>query len=229
MTLPLLISVPHAGRWIPPEVESLVVLAEQDVIDDADAGAEEIYWPLEKRVQAFVTTKVARAVVDMNRSEENRTKDGVVKTHTSYDVPVYREPPTEAAVLRLLENYYRPYHDQLTRMADGVRLGLDCHTMAAVGPPVAPDPGVERPWICLSNADGTCPEKWINSLARCLETAFEHEVSINQPFRGGFIVRSHAREMPWMQLELSRAPFLSNAEKSECVLKALTDWCESGP
>ena len=47
-------------------------------------------------------------------------------------------------------------------------------------------------------------------------------MTINDPFRGGFITRSHAAEMPWVQLEMSRAPFASNAEKRQRMLRALT-------
>jgi hypothetical protein len=62
-------------------------------------------------------------------------------------------------------------------------------------------------------------------MAQCFERAFETEVAINDPFRGGYIIRAHARQLPWIQVELSRAPFLINAEKRERVLAALTEWC----
>ena len=80
MTLPFLVSVPHAGLSVPPEVEGLCILEEQDIIEDGDEGAAEIYYPLKDQVTAFVFTDIARAIVDMNRREDDRTKDGVVKT-----------------------------------------------------------------------------------------------------------------------------------------------------
>jgi formiminoglutamase len=224
MKLPLLLSVPHAGLLIPDEVKELVTLSEQDIIEDGDKGAAEIYWPLEREVAAFVTTKVARAIVDMNRAEDDRRQDGIVKTHTCWNVPVYGEPLSEELVQILLERYYRPYHAKLSNFPNGIKLGIDCHTMAAEGPPVGPDPGKTRPEICLSNADRTCPQDWLESLAECFGEAFESEVSINDPFKGGYIIRSHASELPWVQLELSRAPFLSNREKSERVIEALRQW-----
>jgi N-formylglutamate amidohydrolase len=49
-------------------------------------------------------------------------------------------------------------------------------------------------------------------------------VTLNEPFRGGYITRHHASEMPWLQLELSRAPFATNAEKRGAVLEALGRW-----
>ena len=224
MTMPLLLSVPHAGLAIPPEVQDLCILSEKEIIEDGDEGAAEIYLPLEKEVSALVTTVIARAIVDMNRTEDDRGKDGVVKTHTCWDVQIYREPLSEIIIAELMEAFYRPYHSSLTQHAKHVTCGIDCHTMAAQGPPVGPDKGKERPAICISNADGTCPEEWITSLADCLKQAFEKEVSINHPFKGGYIVRSHAIELPWIQLELSRAPYFSNEEKNFRVLEALKNW-----
>lgn len=226
MTLPLLLSVPHAGLLVPHEVKELVILSKDEIIKDGDEGAAEIYWPLEKEVAAFVKTDAARAVVDMNRARDDRRKDGVVKSHTCWNVPVYREFPAEELIDILLEKYYKPYHSRLSRFPQGIRLGVDCHTMAAEGPPVGPDPGEARPAICLSNADGTCPQEWLESLAECFTETFEMEPSLNHPFNGGYIIRAHAIELPWVQLELSRAPFLTNPEKSNRVLEALGRWCQ---
>lgn len=225
-TLPLLISVPHAGLSVPPEVETIFRLTHAQVVADGDEGAAEIYAVLRPNVQRFVTTSVARAVVDLNRAPDDRRLDGVIKTHTCWMEPVYLEAPDEATVARLLARYHAPYHESLTRLADsGVIAGIDCHTMAEFAPPVAPKPGEKRPWVCLSNGDGaTCPGGWFERLGECLADAFDGNVSLNDPFKGGYIVRSHASEMPWIQLELSRADFMENVEKGERVLRALRIW-----
>ncbi|MFH1723498.1 MAG: N-formylglutamate amidohydrolase, partial [Elusimicrobiota bacterium] len=119
-----------------------------------------------------------------------------------------------------------PYHRRLSALAARVRMGFDCHTMAAVGPPVGPDPGRERQAVCLSDGDGACPREWIDSAARIFRRHFPEGVSVNSPFKGGHIVRSHAREIPWMQIELSRDPYVSSEEKGRRVLAALEQWCE---
>jgi formiminoglutamase len=170
---------------------------------------------------------VARAIVDLNRPETDRGADGVVKTHTCWGVAVYREFPPADVIERLLDRYYRPYHAKLgTLSCDAIVLGVDCHTMAAVGPPLAADAGRTRPHVCLSDADGTTlPTGWIERFLDCFRDAFGDDVRVNQPFRGGHITRQHARQRPWVQVELSRAPFLSNREKRERVLQALTRFC----
>lgn len=226
LPLPLLISVPHAGLDIPAEVAPISALTAEEIAHDGDEGARAIY-AIESDVAAFATTGVARAFVDVNRAEDDRRKDGVVKTHTCWDVPVYRTVLSEALVQELLMKYHQPFHQRLSQLASPtLRLAIDCHTMAAVGPPVAPDPSVERPWVCLSNADGTCPSEWIGELKSCFELAFGPHVTINHPFKGGYITRTHAAEMPWVQLELSRAPFLTDQEKKAGVLHALHTWVD---
>jgi formiminoglutamase len=224
--LPLLISVPHGGLAVPEEVAERSILTAEQIAKDGDVGAADIY-AIADEVRAFVAADIARAFVDLNRAEDDRTRDGVIKTHTCWNEPVYSTPLEEELVERLLEQYYLPYHARLTALARAsVHLGIDCHTMAAHGPPVGPDPGQERPWVCLSNGDGTCPQEWVDALARCFARAFGREPSINRPFKGGYITRTHAAEMPWVQVELSRAPFMSSQEKRACVLSALNCWCK---
>ena len=227
MRLPFLLSVPHAGWKIPPEVEDICVLSQKEILEDGDVGAEEIYYPVRDRVAAFVTTDIGRAIVDLNRADDDFRKDGVIKTHTCWEVPVYRTGPSKDLIERLLEKYYHPFHMQLASLASKVKLGIDAHTMAAFGPPVGPDPGKERPPVCISNAGFTCPQTWLESLAACLEESSGLPVSINTPFQGGYIVRSHSAEIPWIQVEYSRAPFLINEQKSKALLRALSDWSNS--
>jgi formiminoglutamase len=228
--LPLLISLPHAGRWVPPAAAPYCALSAREIAEDGDGGAAEIYGPLEGIAAAFVTTRVARAIVDMNRAEDDFRKDGVIKTHTCFDVPIYREPLPEAAAAELLATYHRPYHDALRAAARRreVRFALDCHTMAAQGPPVGPDPGQERPLICLGNAHGAaCSAAHLELLAECFQEAFQVAPAINLPFAGGHITRTHPADgLPWIQIELSRTPNLSDQDKASGVRRALTWFCE---
>lgn len=221
-SLPLLLSVPHAGLRVPTELADRCLLTPAEIARDGDKGAAEIYLPLKTRVMGFVTTSIARAVLDMNRPEDDRSKDGVVKTHTCWDEEVWAAPLSASEIEGLFEEHHRPYHGALTAAAAApeILLGVDAHTMAAVAPPVAPDPGAERPAACLSNADGTCPLEWLELMAAVLR---EHlgQVKINDPFRGGYITRHHAAEMPWLQLELSRTTATSAEEKRSAVIAAL--------
>ncbi len=224
--LPILVSSPHAGLYVPPAVRDLCILTPEEIAADGDVGASAIYGPLKDHVEVFTTSVVARAIVDLNRPINDRSKDGVIKTHTCWDVPVYREEPSAEAVRELLNDEYTPYHERLTDAASwGLKLAVDCHTMAAIAPPVAPDPGQERPLVCLGDNHGrTLPPGWMDQLVKAFGAAFETEVAVNEPFAGGHITRTHGKEMPWVQLELSRDTSMSTAEKGERVLSALSEF-----
>jgi len=226
MKLPILVSLPHAGTIMPDEVKSLVCIAVDDVIKDGDEQAAEIYIPLQDHVAHVVATDIARAFVDLNRAPDDFRKDGVIKTHTCWDVPIYTSAPDEELVAKLLERYYATYHERIRELAisGDVRVGVDCHTMAAHGPPVGPDPSQPRPAACVSDADGTCDRSWTEELATQLAESLGGEVRINDPFKGGYITRTHASELPWLQVEISRGDFASVEEKAASIRKALEHW-----
>ena len=100
--------------------------------------------------------------MDLNRAADDRppaNPDGVVKTATCYARPIYRSGAelTESLTNDLLEDHYFPYHRQLEDAAADphLRLALDCHSMAATPPQVAPD--CRRP---RSRASALLPEQW---------------------------------------------------------------------
>ena len=226
MALPLLLSVPHAGTEVPPEAQPYCILDPNQILADGDEGAAEIY-AMDDDVETHITTNVARAIVDLNRAVDDFRPDGVIKTRTCWQEAVYSPFPPPEVVKSLLERYWQPYHHKLREhgASDRHLLGVDGHTMAAIGPPVGPDAGSPRPRACISNDDRTCPPSWMFVLQASLAIQLGGEVSINTPFRGGYITRTHAAEMPWLQIELSRGPFMSNQEKRQAVLQALRDLC----
>lgn len=215
-TLPLLLSVPHGGTRVPAEVADYVVASEQDVLGDGDAFTTELY-DLASDVAYIVAADVARAFVDLNRAPDDRppgNPDGVVKTQTVHGVTLYREALPDDVVELLLRRYYAPYHERLELLAraEGVRVGIDCHSMLSDPPPGFAN-REPRPAFCISNAHGeTAPDGMAGALCDAIRHAFalaEEAVRVNDPFRGGHIVRHHARNsLPWLQLEINRSLYL---------------------
>lgn len=225
MKLPLLLSVPHAGLEVPTELADLHQLSADQIAEDGDVQAAQIY-DLANDVAHLVTTSYARAFVDINRAPDDVRKDGVVKSHTCWDVPIWRERPADEVFERVIERCHRPYHARLSELAGRAHVGVDCHTMAAHGPPVGPDPGRERPLACIGIGEGTCPPEWAEALAHHLRTHLGEPVLINDPFRGGYVIRSHASEMPWLMIELSRTERVSVEHKRAAILASLRAWAD---
>lgn len=183
--LPLLISVPHGGLRVPPEVEPLCRLDLPALLRDGDTWAGHLY-AMESRVRALYRFPVARAVVDVNRAPGDvppGNPDGVVKTVTVEGEPVWQDAgglSREQAEI-LLERYYYPYHRRLERAVRDreILLGLDCHTMLERAPGGSNRPGERRPLVCLSNRGDergealqdpvTAPPALLRALGRALE------------------------------------------------------------
>ena len=217
--------MPHGYVAIPPEISDICKLTPAEIIKDGDEQTYEIYSKLAENAQVVVEAKAARAIIDMNRAEDDIRKDGVIKTHTCWDVPIYSKQPDKQQIKNLIEKYHRPYHDALTKAAkQNVKVGIDCHTMAEFGPPVGPDTGVKRPTICLGNRNGeTCPTEWLEELADLFQKYFD-DVQINRPFSGGHIIASHYHEMPWIQLEYSRTLNVDVHLKAKVVKEVISEW-----
>lgn len=243
--LPILISVPHGGDEIPPEIRERVALTKKDIFDDSDALTGEIY-AFQNDVMAYIDTSIARAFVDLNRAPSDRppeNPDGVVKTATVNRCSVYKKGlfPNEPLIQILLQNYYFPYHKIVDELQSNrkIKLALDCHSMLANSPSINKNPEQPRPLICLSNRGDengnptkergtiTCPPEWMRLMAKCFRTAFKEEpgeVKINDPFYGGYIIQSHSKNTaPWMQVEINRKLYLAAPYFNEDTLTVMPE------
>ncbi len=228
--LPVLISVPHGGEVIPPEIAGCVALSYRDIFIDGDALTRIIY-DVKNDVEAFIEMPIARAIIDLNRDPGDRppqNADGVVKTCTTMLKPVYKNGmfPDERLVRRLMDQYYYPYHreiDELQHKNEFI-ISLDCHSMLRESPPISGQKSTQRPIICLSNGGDengegingcmtTCPPELLRKMAICFCEAFEigtRDVLLNNPFRGGYIVHSHSgHKKNWIQVEINRSLYLT--------------------
>lgn len=217
---PVLLSIPHGGTAVPPKLRARVRLDRYGIHDDIDPFVREIY-DLGERVQEVVSTDVARTFVDLNRAPDDvppANPDGVVKSTTCVGQPIYAPGHELDAGLTeaLIAKYYAPYHARLRRAVrtPGLVLALDCHSMMATGPEIAPDTGRPRPLLCVGNHRGAaCATVTAERFTACLRTAFSferHEVTLNQPFAGGYITRTYGGDpLPWLQIEMNRTLYLA--------------------
>lgn len=224
--LPVIISIPHGGMDIPPELNKRVCLSRRDILFDVDAFTRNIY-DLEKLVIAQISTKVARTFVDLNREPDDlppKNQDGVIKEYTIYRKKIYLDglAPDKKLIQDLLEKYYYPYHLKLQQYSseiflskNTVKLALDCHSMANIGPEFSPDKGQKRPLFCLGNVhNSSCGSEIVFRLADCLRKIFdlkETDISLNNPFKGGHITRKYGNKpIPWIQVEMNRVLYLKS-------------------
>jgi len=225
-THPFLISIPHGGETIPPEVADRVIITRKDIFFDGDPHTRRIY-DFKDDVAACIEMQTARTIVDLNRAPYTALIDdsnGVIKRITSSGNPVYQEGkyPDNTLIRLLMRRYYYPYHTTVSNLLDAktIELAFDCHSMLPYPPPVYKTPARPRPLVCLSNGGDrlgrpltpgdqvTCPPEWIQGLTASFSEAFpdEGEIAINNPFSGGFITKAHfqQKKIPWIQVEINR-------------------------
>lgn len=207
------------------EMIQSVCLNFQDIYPDSDPCTRTIY-NFRNEALYYHDTDIARAVVDLNRKDDDRppiNPDGVIKSHTIMGEKVYLNSPDRFVIEGLLERYYYPYHKKISEntMDPDLLCGFDCHSMLEFPPGFPPSLDNERPFICLSNngddkgesfgEDTTCSPELINLLADILRTIFPDEadnIILNTPFKGGHISRFHNDKTPWLQIELNRRAYL---------------------
>ena len=235
--LPFLISIPHGGNEIPPEIMASTMLSQGDIFEDGDAFTREIY-ALHDTVETVVETDIARAFVDMNRKSDDfppDNSDGVIKSQTCYKRLIYLNGklPSKRTIDLMLKNYYFPFHKRIKDKIDegSLTFAFDCHSMATTAPPIAHDSGTLRPTICLGNNKGlSCSLKDSIKLKEIIMEIFElsgQEVQLNQPFSGGHITRTYGNNpIPWIQIELNRSLYLHhpwfNENKLNVDMEAIT-------
>ena len=237
--LPVAIVIPHSGLAIPPELTGRIALSPAQIFNEADAYANGVYG-FPERVLHWVSFPYARAVLDINRSLDpalNRPGDGFLKRQTSYGKPVFRpgQEPTAEEEQALIATYWATWHAQLAGIAadERVKLVIDGHTMAAVGPTLYGDAAALRHRGSVSNLGNrqatphpqrkrlSAPPAVARALAAELAdrlaslptlTMTRPGVSINVPFYGGWNLQRHSHDrQPWCMIEINRALYIGHA------------------
>jgi len=218
--LPILLSIPHGGTKRPKELEDHLCITNKDQFDDSDPFVIEIY-NLENKVERVISSEIARAYIDLNRSPQDlppQNPDGLIKSTTCYQKKIYikgREPD-DSLTKKLIQLYYLPYHRSIQKSLREIdlQLCLDCHSMASQAPNISPDgKNKERPLFCLSNQNGkTSSNEMIELLADCISESFQinrNQILLNNPFLGGYITKTYGNNpIPWIQIEMNRKLYL---------------------
>lgn len=210
---PFLLSIPHGGISIPPYIRGKITLNSQQIFEDGDVYTDQIYnIPSAEKV---IIQKTARVVLDMNRKEDDlppKNCDGIVKTKNCECEQIYRNDLSSKEVNRLLDEIYHPFHNAIKHSLTNPEIifAFDCHSMLPFSPIRDGTDQEKRPLVNLGNLDGdSCDNQDINVFASLLAKSFGisvKEVSLNKPFKGGWITQKYAlNPLPWIQIELNRA------------------------
>ncbi|MBD8606029.1 N-formylglutamate amidohydrolase [Aeromicrobium sp. CFBP 8757] len=222
----VVLHVPHASRVIPPDVRGDILLdddaleRELDAMTDAftDVIAERSADLTHLRPWIFVN-ETSRLVVDPERfpdetEEMNAVGMGAIYTRTSTGAGLRDDDA--AADPTLLEKYFEPYAEALTRLVDerlraaGQVIIVDLHSYPLEPLPYELHDG-PRPEVCLGTDDFHTPDALVDT-ARAAFSSFETD--FNTPFAGCYIPLTHyrsAENVHGLMIELRRDLYLDES------------------
>lgn len=216
---PLVVSVPHAGTFVPEGLADGLTDAARP-LPDTDWFVDRLYAFAASLGATVVVAHASRMVVDLNRPADDtplypgRAGTGLVPEALFDGRPVWRQPVSAADRARRVADWWRPYHDHLRATLGQVRERFghavlwDAHSIRGRVPRLFEG---QLPIYNLGTFGG-------RSCAPSLQARLEG-VLADQPapwvsngrFQGGFITRGYgapAEGVHAVQLELVQSAYM---------------------
>jgi formiminoglutamase len=218
-TVPLVVSIPHTGTWLPPEVRDSLASPAMQGLPMTDWHLHLLYDFLPALGATTIHATVSRFVVDLNRPPAarplypGRFETGLIPLETFQGEAVFSSPPGPEDIDIRRATWHAPYHARLQALLDEARARfgrvtlIDAHSVAS-GPNKLH--GALEKEIYLGDRDGaTCPA----TLRAKLHKAFEAEglaVAVNAPYKGGYITDYYGRQdgVDAMQIEMAQRVYM---------------------
>lgn len=230
--LPVLLSVPHAGRIYPDWLIRLSRRGQDSLYPLEDPLVDRLVWRAQALGIACVIAESPRAAIDCNRAEDEldpavislapgsghdgwrvRAGLGVIPGRLAGG-ELWRRRIGPAELEARLESAWRPFHrlvgEQLAllhRRHPEVIL-LDCHSM---------------PWragqaeLVIGDRHGETAAAFLSDLALRVAAEAGFRAALNDPYAGGHVIAAHAAPMKGihaLQFELDRRSYLDSAGRA---------------
>jgi len=220
---PLLVSVPHAGTYIPAELRARLTESAH-ALPDTDWHVDRLYDFLDELGASVLVATHSRYVIDLNRPPDNASlypgqdTTDLVPVDTVARAALYLpgETPVEREVDARRERYWQPYHAQLERELARIRaehgyaLLWDAHSIPSEVPRFfagrLPDLNVG------TNSGLSCGPAVEAVVFAAADRAAGYTAVVNGRFKGGYITRHYGRpaeRIHAIQLELSQRTYMN--------------------
>lgn len=225
--LPVLLSIPHAGRDYDPAILANAAQGRRGLEALEDPLVDRLCWRAIAAGFGAVVQHAPRAVIDCNRDEEEvdpaavagispapvgpraRCGLGLIPSRTHRHGALWRRPVDRAELKRRIDEVHRPYHEALAsglgllaaRFGEAVL--IDCHSMPS-------RPG--QPELVIGDRHGKSAAGWLSAEAARIARNAGFKVALNDPYAGGAIVARHGRPgegIHAIQLEIDRSTYLA--------------------
>ncbi len=219
---PLLVSMPHVGTHVPPDIEARLSGAAKPV-PDTDWHVDRLYDFLGDIGASVIAATESRYVVDLNRAPDDAplypgaSNTGLCPATTFADQQIYLEgaAPDADEIGARRETYWRPYHDRLKATLDemrarhGTALLWEAHSIRSRVPRFFEG---RLPDLNLGTAGGRSADSGlIARVAAVAEAAGDYSHALDGRFKGGYITRAYGDPgagVHAVQLELSQITYM---------------------
>lgn len=219
---PLLVSMPHVGTGLPPELVPRLTEEALQLVD-TDWRVDDLYDFLQAMDLSILTARSSRYLVDLNRAPggeslyPGQTVSDICPLRSFAGDPLYRpdEQPGKEEVEQRIRDYWQPYHQALNtelerlKSLHGFAILWDAHSIRSVVPGLFS--GV-LPDFNFGTADGNACEAGLLAALEAVVSGHTAWSSVsNDRFKGGAITRRYGRPSQGVhavQLELSQATYL---------------------
>jgi len=226
--VPFLLSIPHCGIEIPPEIRDLYVPELIKFIDDTDWHLYQLYDFASDLGVTVIYAKYSRWVIDLNREPGSKPlyDDGRIITElcpktTFLGESLYKKnefQPNDEEIDSRLQKYFYPYHEKIDEIIKELRrefgnvLFWDGHSIRREVKTISKKP---FPDFILGNNDRkTSDNRFVDVALNDLRSSV-WGVNHNDPFKGGFLTRSKGdptNGVHALQLEMSKDLYMSKNE-----------------
>jgi formiminoglutamase len=224
---PLVVSFPHTGVTLPPELDGKLVSCWR-ATRDADWWIDRLYAFAADLGATTVRTRLSRTAIDVNRDPSGASLyPGQATTElcptTTFDgEPLYRDghAPDEAEIARRREAWFQPYHDAVAaelarlRAAHPTVVLYDAHSIRSRIPRLFDG---ELPHFNIgTNSGRSCdPRLALAVAAACAASPFTSVV--DGRFKGGWTTRHYGRPetgIHAIQMELACRAYMREPDEA---------------
>ncbi|MFQ6004099.1 MAG: N-formylglutamate deformylase [Woeseia sp.] len=225
---PLLISIPHDGRLLPPAMAEGMTEQGHD-LPDTDWHVRRLYEFSKKLGASIIAANYSRYVVDLNRSPTDealyagRFGTGLIpkQTFDGQDIYLPGNCLSDDIIKNRIDNYWCPYHQGIAsslhdmRERFGYALLWDAHSIRSRVPALFDG---ELPALNFGVNDGrSCASDIIESVFAEATTGEGLSVVLDGRFKGGYITRQYGdpqENVHAIQLELAQRCYMNEDSRS---------------
>lgn len=217
---PFILSMPHPGTGLPPEVAA--ALNERGrLVEDTDWHMRRLYSFAAPFEPTIVEAQLSRFVIDLNRDPAGvslypgQATTELVPTTTFDGAPIWQNAPDAAEIERRKVAYFQPYHQALAaeiarvKAEHGYCVLWDCHSIKSEIPRLFDG---TLPTLNLGTNSGESCADSVEAAAVAAMAGQPFTQILNGRFKGGWITRHYGRpfeRVHALQMEIALSAYLA--------------------